>query len=204
MRKMTNARNVRGPALLIVSYFAVILAGCREDKVAETDKQALPAIGSTEYSVPGAPWPTEYSVPTMKVWDDVTRLSPDDIRQLMRQAYAGDPRSAVIVAEFTKRSESLGKDAEAWRHIAAENGDVPSMIDIAWNEQLAGGEQHCLRAKFWLERAAVGQAKLPVSPELKNPSPAEEVGLYGLRDNWDKCLAGHAAAYLGVAPINND
>jgi hypothetical protein len=181
-----------------VSLLAIIaLQACHQETGCA---KSVNANTLSEFAVPDAPWPQAYDVPALRDWEQVTQLGEDTVQRLKLQAYAGDPKSAVILAEFSRRSDSRSSEEEArWRRIAAESGDVPSMIDIAWAEQLAGGEERCLRAKFWLERAAIGQSKLPVSSELRNPSPAEEVGLYGLRDNWTKCLEGNAAAYLGVA-----
>jgi hypothetical protein len=117
----------------------------------------------------------------------------------MRQGYGGDPLSAVLVAEYFAWQRPPDKRAdEKWRLIAAENGDLTAAVSYAKSLELIGGEEHCLRAKFWLERAALQLQRMPRSPNVKEVDPARAVGLLTLRDHWQQCLDGKASGYIGV------
>jgi len=181
-------------------YVAVLaFQGCDSPAPPLLDRPNSEPVGSQAMSIPNAPWPVTYVNQEQRTLEGLTAVSESNLQLLKRQGYAGDPVSAVLVAELYERSEPFDKDAvQNWRRIAAENGDTPSCVAHAFSLQQMGGEENCLRAKFWLEKAALGQAKLPRPNNDKTSDPAKEVGLYALRDHWQQCLDGHAAGYLGM------
>jgi hypothetical protein len=150
-------------------------------------------------AMPDAPWPLTYKYPVYRTREDVAKVSDADLQLLKRQGYAGDPVSAVLVAEYYTMLAPPDRDvAREWRRIAAENGDFTAAVTHAKSLELRGGEEHCLRAKFWLEQAASRLEKLPQPSDVKKVDPARVVGLHTLRDHWQQCLDGHASAYVGT------
>jgi hypothetical protein len=205
MRRQKQVREVVSmfKALCLIVFSVFVLQACDHGGEQTKDSTYVDANAGAEKLIPNAPWPVDSDIPVMKTWDEVAALPEDVVHRLMRQGYAGDPKSAVVVAEFQVHLKPPDKDAELkWRQIAAENGDVASMTDVAWSEQLMGGEDRCLRAKFWLMRAAEKLSQTDEYRKDKNSTPYQDVGLFVLRDKWQECVSGNAATYLGTKPLD--
>jgi hypothetical protein len=179
---------------------AASLIGCTDQGNGnQSPAESLKPAKITKIKVPDAPWPAVIETPNLSSWGDAAALDSKTIEKLMEQGNAGDARSAVIVAAYFANSKSPNRsEADKWTLIAAENGDAPSAVEVAWSLQSQGGKESCLRAKFWLEKAALTQEALPSASGKNELSVEEELGLVTLRDNWQACLDGHGATYLGL------
>ena len=144
-------------------------------------------------STAGRPWPIRMEIPH---WDSTRPLSgqlgPSQLAQLKRQGWGGDASSAyLMMLYFEDLAPGGSKDVDTWVQIAAENGSGPAASVLASRLVSLGGEQNCLRAKFWFEKAA-----LLVSD---NPDAVATIklNLADLAGNWAGCLERGRTAVSG-------
>jgi hypothetical protein len=199
MQQMNRLRR----RLSLLFAVVVICQGCdSSSQVLESTTKSRPVTAEAS-AIPNAPWPLTHKYPEYRIAEDAAKISDADLQLLIRQGYGGDPVSAVLLAEHYAKSDPPDRDAaQKWRRIAAENGDFTAAITHALSLELKGGEENCLRAKFWLENAVVRLEELPRPKNGKKEDSARVVGLYSLRDNWQKCLDGNASAYIGTSTVN--
>jgi len=113
------------------------------------------------------------------------QVTTDDLHRLEQQAYGGDPLSANLLMQYyAQPATSQAAQVLKWRQIAAENGDSMAAGLVASDLSRKGGEERCLRAKFWEERAL--RINLERSGEV---SPTNISNLEVLASDWDKCVA---------------
>jgi len=161
---------------------AVIVAGCSDHSLEKSGERNHADIAAL---IPNAPWPTNVRVPAIKAQSVREQISEEELGRLEKQALAGDAASANIVMRY--HGEFGGANpllATKWRKFAAENGDVMAMGLEANALTSAGGEENCLRAKSWYERALLIQQSEGSSTE------ALLANLVGLAENWQRCLSG--------------
>jgi hypothetical protein len=161
----------------IVLAFCMVLCACDASR-------------DTASRVEAKPWPTKVAIPQ---WNSSRRvsdqLSTAQVAQLKRQAWGGDPASAYLLHLYYVDLPSASReDSVTWLHIAAENGHGVAASNLASYFQRLGGEQNCLRAKFWYERAIERLADNPgAATAIKNMNLAE------LAESWEGCLERGAA-----------
>jgi TPR repeat protein len=130
------------------------------------------------------PWPTMSDSPKRDPNRPLSwQLSATQLNQLRRQAWGGDPQSALLLMQyFEDASSSSGHEVEVWRQTAAENGSGVAAAMLASSLMGLGGEQNCLRAKFWFERAAQLDAHNPAAVTTT------KANLEVLGEGWEGCL----------------
>jgi hypothetical protein len=130
------------------------------------------------------PWPTQAEIPKRDPNRPLSeQLNAAQLIQLRRQAWGGDQQSALLLMQyFADVSPSDVREVELWRQTAAENGSGVAAAMLASHLMDLGGEQNCLRSKFWFERA--------VRLDADNPTAVTttKINLEVLNDRWEGCL----------------
>ena len=131
------------------------------------------------------PWPTTMDIPR---WDSKrplsSQLNPTQLAQLRRQGWGGDADSAYLMMQYSEDLSPAGsKDVDTWVRIAAENGSGPAASLLASRLVNLGGEQNCLRGKFWFEKAAA------LLHENSTAVATIKLNLADLAGNWVGCVA---------------
>ncbi len=130
------------------------------------------------------PWPTKMEIPPRDPNRPISaQLNAREVAQLQRQGWGGDPESALLLRQYFGETSSAVNEIEKWERISAENGSSVGAALLASRLTELGGEQNCLRAKFWLERAA---SEFSAS----NPPAGVEVNieLEVLAEKWAQCV----------------
>ena len=149
----------------------ILLCGCDRPRTTDATREQTP-------------WPTTAQIPR---WDSSRPLSDQvsaaELEKLKRQAWGGDADSGYLVMlYFEGLPHPSSQDIDTWVQIAAENGSGAAASILAANLMNLGGEQNCLRAKFWFERAA--------DLEGGNRSAATTIkqDLGDLAEHWAGCI----------------
>lgn len=79
-------------------------------------------------------------------------LSLTDIPVLEKQALSGDAESAVRLGQYYVNAAVNIKEARYWFAIAAENGSVSGMYNLAFYLAVSAEVNDKIRAKYWLEQ----------------------------------------------------
>jgi hypothetical protein len=121
---------------------------------------------------------------------DPDTIAPQPPRELMRRALSGDlPASEMVAGHF----QAVGTldEGEYWTTIAAENGSVVHMVNIAslflLRSDAVDDGSRCRRAMFWYERALVTASQRERRRLRLRESHAD------IRDRVKKCLATAAS-----------
>jgi hypothetical protein len=177
--------NLVRSSILLMLIMLLVACGAREAPLTEPPGQQADDLIA---QIQSPPWPTA-KVP---VEDDAPghplSLADGKRRALERQALAGDEGSALKLFRYYARlspPDLAGRDR--WLEVAAENGDVSAMGMRAGVLAQAGGEDNCLRAKFWEERAL--RAGVATDGYVETPL----ANLVGLAETWQQCVDRGAA-----------
>ncbi|MBI2397881.1 MAG: hypothetical protein HYV17_08785 [Xanthomonadales bacterium] len=104
-------------------------------------------------------------------------LEPDELDKQMMLAKQGDTKAAMRVAGHYSLGENDTKKSLPWLTMAAENGDIVAMQNIASSLSMLGGKENCQAALDWFERA-------------KREKSPEEIKEYGIDDSIARLKAG--------------
>lgn len=177
---------VRNKVLVVsaISLSIGALGGCNGEMNEPSSPQS--SVPSRLAAIPNPPWPSEFSIPETRIDKPMRQqLSAKDITHLEKQAYVGDAHSARLIMQYyADPAASPSQEFIKWRKIAAENGDSQAAGLLSLDFERLGGEENCLRAKFWQERALqLGQAATDevATTHLSN--------LLALAQTWNECLA---------------
>jgi hypothetical protein len=172
---------VRSSLAAVLCMMAVAACGNREAVISEShDDRADKVLAQ----IPSPPWPTA-KVPV----EDNSRGKPLQLDEaarhvLARQALAGDEGSAFKLSlYYALMSPPDLVERQRWLTIAAENGNLYAMGSLASLLEKSGGDQNCLRAKYWQERA------LRVEMAAHGDAQTQFANLLGLAQTWQRCVA---------------
>jgi hypothetical protein len=179
--KMRKAGNRFRVAVAAVCLMGMAACGVKPDPNVAYARDPESAIATISMQ----PWPTNITMPGVDIQKRVVpQLDAGDIPALEKQGYAGDPESARLLAQYY-REQGVDRaiDAHNWLTIAAENGSIQAAGILAGEFESWGGEDSCLRAKFWHERAL--RLHWAASGEV---SATHLANLQGLADTWSGCV----------------
>ena len=165
---------ILGPILLIVLGVAACGNSQPSDATRDVrDVRSKPALPSLDPNRPAA-----------------SQLSRGQVEGLKRQALSGDPESAILLRRYFAELSPMNRaEVDRWTQVAAENGSSVGASILAASLGDLGGEENCLRKKFWLERA------IQLNPNDAALVTTATINLSVLAENWDGCVArGKSAA----------
>jgi TPR repeat protein len=84
---------------------------------------------------------------------DEYALTPRQIHALAQQATSGDRQATFRLVQFYLLYDPDLPKAIHWQRVAAKQGDVRQMINLASSLSIAGGKTNCLEAEQWLLQA---------------------------------------------------
>ena len=179
MRQLTELFAVMASRVSLIFLLLAVASGCTKGNDATPSEPAI-----VPFDLPSSPWPKAYVLPTILPGPLSKQLGEADVSRLTIQAYAGDPASAWLLrqyyASFTPTPSETVSD---WELLAAENGDKSGASFYAARLEALGGEQNCLRAKFWYERAFAYSMSSGAAEDV-----SIRANLESLAQNWQMCL----------------
>jgi len=117
-------------------------------------------------------------------------IAPQRLRELMPRALSGDLLASEMVAAHFQAVGTLA-EGEYWTTIAAENGSVVHMVNIAslllLRSEATDDGSRCRRAMFWYERALATASQRERRRLRLRENHAD------IRDRVRKCLATAAS-----------